>query len=87
MRETLQAEGFRGKTTREGHIPIGGTAEALNVQPAVVQDSGSAMRMDQNNVDIDHEMSELAKNQIYYETLVRQLSSELGRLKMAIEGK
>lgn len=77
---------FVAKTTDPRHIAFGGST-AENVQPQVITDEDTAMRMDQNNVDIDQQMSELAKNQIYYDTLVRQISGELSRLKLAIEGK
>jgi flagellar basal-body rod protein FlgB len=46
------------------------------------------MRMDGNNVDIDVEMSELAKNTIYYDALRLKASKEFQRLKMVIsEGR
>ena len=59
-----------------------------NVTASVVKDSDTVMRMDGNNVDIDYENAELAKNTIYYNTLVQQISSEFRRLNIAInEGK
>ena len=42
--------------------------------------------MDGNNVNIDAESAKLAKNQIFYNTLAQQLSSELRKLNMAING-
>ena len=60
-----------------------------SVSPEIVQSSdGTTMRLDGNNVDIDAENAELAKNEIYYNTLVEKINSEFSRLKMAInEGK
>ena len=87
MQDALESGEFQGKMTRVGHIAIGAQNNALNVQPAVISDTSTTMRMDGNNVDIDREMSELARNQIYYDTLVRKISGELNRLKLAIEGK
>lgn len=86
MADALQGDSFVGRRTDPRHIAIG-TSDASDVQPLVVTDDDSTMRMDQNNVDIDQQMSELAKNQIYYDTLVRQISGELSRLQLAIEGK
>ncbi len=37
-----------------------------------------------NNVDIDHEMSELAKNQIYYNSLVDRLSGRFNSIRTVI---
>ena len=46
------------------------------------------MKMDGNNVDIDYENVELAKNTLYYNTLVEKLNSEFSMLRLAItEGR
>ena len=58
-----------------------------DVQAEVVQDANTNMRMDGNNVDIDEQMTELAKNTIYYNTLSMKVTSEFSRLRMAIDGK
>ena len=39
-----------------------------------------------NNVDIDREMSELAQNQIYYYTLIDQLSGKFQSIKNVVKG-
>jgi flagellar basal-body rod protein FlgB len=86
MADAMDENTFVGTRTNEKHIDIGGSA-AGDVEPSIVTDSNTTMRMDQNNVDIDQQNSELAKNTIYYDTLVRQISGEISRLKMAIDGK
>lgn len=63
-----------------------GTPDASDVQPQVVTDNSTSMRSDGNNVDMDQEMTEVAKNNIYYDALTTQLSSQLGILRMVIEG-
>lgn len=81
----LNNKDFSLKKTRAKHIDF---SEASNVNIKVVKNKNTSMRMDGNNVDIDYENAELAKNTIYYNTLVQQISSEFRRLKMAInEGK
>jgi flagellar basal-body rod protein FlgB len=87
MKEALSEEGgFQAKVTRPGHVSFdpGGAAE---VRPAVVTDDSTTMRMDGNNVDIDRQMTDLAKNSIWYDTLVTKINGELKRLKLAIEGR
>lgn len=42
---------------------------------------GMDYRIDGNNVDIDTESAELAKNQIKYYTMLDSISQEFGRLK------
>jgi len=57
-------------------------------KPEVVVDNHTSMRQDGNNVDIDAEMTNLAENSLYYEALVRQLSSQFAMLRSAItEGR
>ena len=42
-------------------------------------------RLDGNNVDIDTESAELAKNQIKYYTMLDSVSQEFSRLKMVMQ--
>ncbi|MGI6093375.1 MAG: flagellar basal body rod protein FlgB [Veillonellaceae bacterium] len=50
--------------------------------------NSTSFRTDGNNVDIDVEMANLAKNNIYYNALITQLSKHLAGLKSAInEGR
>ncbi len=47
-----------------------------------------SLRTDGNNVDIDSEMAELAKNNIYYDAVVQQLSRYFSNIKSAVnEGR
>lgn len=56
-----------------------------NVEPSVVTDNSTSYRADGNNVDIDKENVDLAKNSIYYNELIEQVSSEFKRLNSAIK--
>ena len=46
--------------------------------------SNMSYRMDGNNVDIDTESAELAKNQLKYYTLMDSMSQEFSRLRSAL---
>lgn len=83
--QALNATGFPMKTSRGKHM---NTSESnpLNVTPRVVSDTHYVARMDDNNVDIDKEMVEFAKNTIQYNALVQKVNSEFSRLKLAIRG-
>lgn len=87
MKDALEndGEGFQLKTTSDKHIQIG-ASDAQDVQPQVVTDDNT-MRMDGNSVDIDAQMSALAKNTVWYNTLTMKLNGELNRLKTAIDGR
>jgi flagellar basal-body rod protein FlgB len=86
FKDALENEGFAAKTTREKHMRF--TNDIDSVMPEIVQDSTTSLRTDGNNVDIDYENAELAKNTIYYNTLIEKINSEFSRLKLAItDGK
>jgi len=87
MKAALQEGDFEAKVTRDKHIPFTGSGDAAEVRPAVAQDANTTMRMDGNNVDIDQQMTDLAKNTIWYNTMVTKLNGELERLKIAIDGR
>ena len=67
--------------THDRHLPIPyhGKTHAF-----IEQESTTNMRLDGNNVDIDIEMAEVAKNQLYYNALANQMSSHIGKLKSVI---
>lgn len=46
--------------------------------------SGLSYRLDGNNVDIDTENAELAKNQLRYYTLIDSMTQEFSRIKMVL---
>jgi flagellar basal-body rod protein FlgB len=82
-----QADGFKLKKTQSDHMDIG-NPDTENVEPVIVQNSDTTNRMDGNNVDIDQQMANLAKNIIYYNALTRKVSGEFTQLGYAIrEGK
>lgn len=68
-------------------LPIGNDVRDIPA-PEVIQDTFTSARQDGNNVDIDVEMAELAKNTIKYNALITQISKQFGSIKMAInEGR
>ncbi len=71
---------FTAKKTRSKHIDFSGS----DMQAVVAQDNSTTYRMDGNNVNIDAQNAEMAKNTIFYNALVQQLSSEFRKLQIAI---
>lgn len=49
------------------------------------QEFGTQYRVDGNNVDLNVEEAELAKNSIYYQILIDEVNSQFQRLKMAMK--
>jgi flagellar basal-body rod protein FlgB len=52
----------------------------------VKEQSGTTMNHNGNNVDVDKEMAELAKNQLYYQTLVQRINGKFNSIKMVVKG-
>lgn len=75
-----------GRVSNSKHIAIGSN-EARLPEAKVVTDESTAMNNNQNNVDIDREMSLLAKNQLNYNFYVQQINHEFTMLRTAIEGR
>jgi flagellar basal-body rod protein FlgB len=83
LTEALQQESSTLARTNSRHLPgrkTGGFSPLLSV------DSNTTMRTDGNNVDIDAEMANLAKNNIYYDAVAQQLSRYFTNLKSVISG-
>ena len=56
-----------------------------SVEPQVAKDSSTSMREDGNNVDIDYEMTNMAANEILYNTMITQLNTKYSILRYSIE--
>lgn len=69
------------KMTSLRHIP--GVTEGDGT--GIVTDQSTSLRNDGNNVDVDREMSNVAENGLYYDSLTRAISSQLGLLRMVIK--
>lgn len=70
--------------TRDKHLPIPFPEKAT---AQIQRDDIHTMRVDENNVDIDVEMANLAKNQIYYNTMAKEIGSYIQRVKTSITSK
>ena len=70
------------KKTTSKHIEFGTTSSSYQV----VSKNNTSYQHNGNNVDIDKEMTEMAKNQIQYNALVERLSSKFNSLKTVIKG-
>ncbi len=76
---------FSGITTNPRHFQIG-SAPGSVPQPTIVTDKGTVMNNNLNNVDIDVEMSDLAENQLRYNTYIEQINHQIKMMRTAIQG-
>lgn len=86
--EDLLQEQLAGKSmplarTNDRHLSGGKDGE---LAPFVNTVETTSFRTDGNNVDIDVEMANLAKNNIYYNAVAQQLSRQLSNIKSVING-
>ena len=72
-------------STNKKHINKAGSISGADSNLKVSTDKTGNYRNDRNNVDIDVEMAEMAKNQIYYNTLAQQISNKFNMLNKVID--
>ena len=82
-RELQEKEGRTPlRTTHRGHSPgVGFSRDSFNTERL----SEFSYKNDGGSVDVDTEMANLAKNNIYYTSLVGQLSTRFSMLNTVIE--
>ncbi len=88
LTESLNKTKLEGNVTDKRHIAINNN-NIDKIQPATTQEnSDTSMRIDGNNVDIDSEMANLAKNSIKYNTLIQLINNGYSKIKSVIsEGR
>jgi len=77
LRETLNRKRPKGRQTQPGHLEIGGTPAQVNPK----------IEFENRPVNLEDEMAELAKNQIRYEFVTRQLHGSFEAIHTAILGR
>jgi flagellar basal-body rod protein FlgB len=71
------------KMTSPRHIP--GVTDGNGSGSGIVTDKTTTLRNDGNNVDVDSEMSKVAENGLYYNSLTSAISLQLSLLRMVIK--
>jgi flagellar basal-body rod protein FlgB len=67
---------------------LGTRPRALDsVMPAISREGGTVVRVDGSNVDPDNEMSELAANQLAYNTVTSLLNARFQQMRTVIAGR
>lgn len=85
-RELIQQ--FNNGTADKSNVTSSGQNNIDNLSKINIIQDGNISQVNGNSVDIDSEMSELAKNAILYDTITYSMNKELGRLKTIInEGR
>ncbi|MGO2084045.1 flagellar basal body rod protein FlgB [Vagococcus sp.] len=75
------SEGVSLVRTHEKHLLADGEN---SLEPRVLKRTNTMAREDGNNVDIEMEMAEKATNELYYNSLIRQLNGQFSMLNQVI---
>ncbi len=86
LAKELYSDGDKLALTRTNakHLPI---VKSSATTPEVRLVNDTTMRTDGNNVDIDEEMAGLAKNNIYYNAVARQIGNYFNTMKSIASGQ
>lgn len=74
---------IKARKTNPAHLPFG---SEHHDDYRVVHKQGTIYNHNGNKVDIDKEMANLAKNQLYYQSLVDRLNGKFNDLQTVIRG-
>lgn len=83
LRDAINSGQIEAKRTNPKHLPF--DTETKRPYQIAIRQNGM-YNNNGNNVDIDMEMAELAKNQIYYQSLVDRLNGNFSSLQTVIRG-
>ncbi|MBB5172083.1 flagellar basal body rod protein FlgB [Texcoconibacillus texcoconensis] len=81
LNQAMDNERLQAHRTNEGHLSFGGIRSD---EPQVVKRNNTMYNHNGNNVDIDHEMTALSKNQINHNALVDQLNGRFNKIQIAL---
>lgn len=74
-----------GKRTNEKHFKIGMENKLENFQTGIIEEKGTVMRFDGNNIDIEKEKIEQTKNNIRYQFATSKITSDFAAIKSIIK--
>lgn len=80
LKQSMKKSKISLNTTNDKHIGSG----TKSFSPNWIEDKSTSYRMDGNNVNIDTESADLAKNKIMYDALINQVIGEFDKIKNVI---
>ena len=82
LKAALEDNKTKLNRTHSKHLPV--TKGIEEVEPRISTDKNRSYRFDGNNVNIDTESANLAKNQIMYSAVIDQMIYEFDKIKNVI---
>ncbi len=71
-------------STNQRHIPFSTKKHFTSVVPKIYEEFDTNFRNDKNNVDIEKEVSDLVKNNFYFQSVTRSISEHFVRIKSVL---
>ncbi|WP_416150956.1 flagellar basal body rod protein FlgB [Salipaludibacillus sp. HK11] len=82
LNRAREGQRLNAARTDDRHVTFGGGPR--DESAIVTKKTNTTYNHNGNNVDMDHEMSQLAENQIYYNTLVDRLSGRFNSIRTVL---
>ena len=82
--DSEEYNGLEAKGTDARHFPFNMPMDYREVAPTITVDFDTSYRNDKNNVDIDKEMAEEAKNTLRYQMFTQIVNSQYREIKRMI---
>lgn len=82
LQRAVTEQKLKAYRTDSRHLDFGG--QSNNIGARVVERNNSQFNHNGNNVDIDLEMAELAKNQIYYNALIDRMNGRFNSIRTVL---
>lgn len=86
LKKSLEEKGVKGRLEHPKHIPVG-RMDISQLKPKYEVPRDPSLPSGVNNVDIDKEMVNLAKNQINYQAAAQMMTRQFNSLRAAIRGE
>lgn len=82
--KAIEGQRLNAYRTDDRHLEFGN--RQTSAPASVINRNNTMFNHNGNNVDIEHEMSEMAKNQIYYNAMIERVNGRFNSLNTVIRG-
>lgn len=85
LNDAMNNQSFSSYKTNSKHISF--SNETTQFNPTIKVNNDTKYTPNGNNVDMDHEMAELAKNQLWYNAVTERVNGKFNSLRTVIDGR
>ncbi|MDX1807477.1 MAG: flagellar basal body rod protein FlgB [Paenisporosarcina sp.] len=85
LNDAINNQSISSFKTNANHIPF--SSETTQFNPNIKVNNSTQVNPNGNNVDMDVEMAELAKNQLWYNAVTERVNGKFNSLRTVIDGR